>query len=299
MKFLGTGHKGIIQNGMNPAEKLTLVYMALTAVVLLAGAGHIEGEAGALAVRLTMTLVIFFTVWLNNRMPGRSVEILRKFYLLPLLGYWYGETDLMNNLFFSYLDPYLISAEMKIFGMQPSMAFSEAVNSRLWAEIFYFAYFSFYVMIFVLCAATAFMNPSSYNTMLFVLLSSFYGFYLLFIFFPTEGPCFWYALAPSDLPGGYFFEKAVKWAQETGDKPTGAFPSSHVGMALIMLILAWKYCRRIFFWMLPVALLLMLSTVYIKAHYAIDVCGGLVFGALIYFISQKLNSIFKSRQNPG
>ncbi|WGU69562.1 phosphatase PAP2 family protein [Capnocytophaga canimorsus] len=53
------------------------------------------------------------------------------------------------------------------------------------------------------------------------------------------------------------------------------------------MILLWLYShnRKLFFGILPFTTILIFSTVYIKAHYAVDVLAGLLSGILIYFIT--------------
>ena len=50
------------------------------------------------------------------------------------------------------------------------------------------------------------------------------------------------------------------------------------------MMLAWHSgSRRLFYILMPFYVLLCLSTVYIQAHYAIDVVAGLATGAAFYF----------------
>ena len=50
-------------------------------------------------------------------------------------------------------------------------------------------------------------------------------------------------------------------------------------------MLVWRTRNRRFFYiMLPLYVLLCLSTVYIQAHYAIDVLAGWATGATLYFV---------------
>ena len=68
-----------------------------------------------------------------------------------------------------------------------------------------------------------------------------------------------------------------------GEHPTGAFPSSHVGIAVICMILAWQSKNKtLFFSLLPFTILIFLATIYIRAHYAIDVIAGFIVGILFY-----------------
>jgi membrane-associated phospholipid phosphatase len=115
-------------------------------------------------------------------------------------------------------------------------------------------------------------------------------YYTVFIFFPSEGPYYYFGLTPADIHGSWFFSGAVKLAQDIGEKPTGALPSSHVGISLILLIIGWKQGKTLFYTMLPVVIFLIIATVYIKAHYALDVIGGFITAPIFVAIS---NVIYK------
>ena len=92
------------------------------------------------------------------------------------------------------------------------------------------------------------------------------------------------ALATPGWSGGFFYDM-VRSAHDAGERPTAAFPSSHVGVSTILMILAWTArSRRLFLGILPLYVLLCLSTVYIYAHYAIDVFAGWVSAFVIYAV---------------
>ena len=76
----------------------------------------------------------------------------------------------------------------------------------------------------------------------------------------------------------------VSYAHNACERPTAAFPSSHVGVSTILMLLIWTARnRRLLYWLLPFYVLLCLSTVYIYAHYAIDVLGGWVSAIVLFF----------------
>ena len=60
------------------------------------------------------------------------------------------------------------------------------------------------------------------------------------------------------------------------------------------MFLAWR-SRRLFFSLLPLFVLLCFGTVYIYAHYVVDVLGGLLSGvvvyALLYLVTLKLKRL--------
>ena len=60
-----------------------------------------------------------------------------------------------------------------------------------------------------------------------------------------------------------------------------AFPSSHVAIALVTVYFSFCYLRRIRWFHLVMAILLCLSTVYCRYHYAVDVLGGALTAAVL------------------
>ena len=77
-----------------------------------------------------------------------------------------------------------------------------------------------------------------------------------------------------------------------GEHPTAAFPSSHVGISIIALLLAWRSrSKGLVFALLPFVVLICFATVYIRAHYAIDVLGGIIAAIAFYFLWNYIYSI--------
>jgi membrane-associated phospholipid phosphatase len=64
------------------------------------------------------------------------------------------------------------------------------------------------------------------------------------------------------------------------ESPGAAFPSSHVAIALVTVYFSFRYLRAIRWAHLIVAILLCVSTVYCRYHYAVDVPAGVLMTAL-------------------
>jgi membrane-associated phospholipid phosphatase len=174
----------------------------------------------------------------------------------------------------------------------------------------------------VVCVFYFFKRYAEFELTTFIILVSFFIYYVIFIFLPVTGPQFYYLAAGLDniaagvFPevGNYFqthqealtvpgwkdglFYYLVELAHAAGERPTAAFPSSHVGVTTILMFLAWRTHNRKLFWgMMPFFVLMCLATVYIQAHYAIDVLGGWVSAIVIYvflhFLGRKICPIGK------
>jgi membrane-associated phospholipid phosphatase len=81
------------------------------------------------------------------------------------------------------------------------------------------------------------------------------------------------------------FYQLVEDAKAAGERPTAAFPSSHVGIStVIMWLIIHARNWRLLYVVLPFYVLLCCSTVYIQAHYLIDAIFGLISGTIFYFV---------------
>ena len=234
----------------------------------------------------SFTLLVLFAFLQNTRKEKNVLRFLRYFFPLLLLGYFYHETDYLNNLIFTKdLDTIISKLEMLIFGMQPSLQFADLWHSSWFAEIMYFGYFSYYLM---LAGIPLFFYirkqfKSSLQT-IFIIVTSLLIFYSVFIIFPVAGPQFYFTHQP-DLPRGFFFGSLMRFIQDSGEAPTAAFPSSHVSICLILLWICYRSQRILFWWLIPAAIVLILSTVYIRAHYAVDVLAAFLVTPVVYYIS--------------
>jgi len=270
----------------NCLDIITLLYIFITGLFILYGYQKISNFQQHLLIRLLFIMISISFIYLNNKYNSNFLNFLRHTYPVFFLLYFYGETYFLNNIFFNYFDSFIIRLESKIFGFLPSEVFHSQFNLRLISEIMHFGYFSFYLIIAFFVLTYYFQFPYLYHRRMFSFLFSFYLFYLIFIIFPTAGPQF-FIQTPEDLPQGYLFTNLVHRIIEKADNPTGAFPSSHVGMTCIIMLWLFKDFKKAFFFWLPIALTLILSTVYIRAHYAIDVIASLIIFPLFIKLSEK------------
>jgi membrane-associated phospholipid phosphatase len=126
---------------------------------------------------------------------------------------------------------------------------------------------------------------------LFIISVSFFIMYLWFIFFPVKGPKYFFAELHEIWYTnfrGFVFTKIMKGLFNNTNLGGAAFPSSHVALALIAFILNWKYNRYLIPVYLPLTILLFISTVYLYAHYFVDIPAGIVAGIGLYLLVPRL-----------
>lgn len=300
-------------SGLMVFEKVAIAYAALTTLLVLFLYTRMSDPSAILMARVRF-LAMTLALWGVYRLvPCRLMLGIRGVVQLALLGLWYPETYDFNRLF-PNLDYLFAQWEQQLFGCQPALLFSQVLPSHVASELFDMGYGSYYFMIAVTAMFYFAFRYREFERATFVILASFFIYYLIYIFLPVVGPTFYYhAVGLKTIAEGVFpnvhdyflthtaslpspgytdgvFYQFVEDAKAAGERPTAAFPSSHVGVSTICMLLAWHSGnRRLFFVYLPFYIFLCCATVYIQAHYLIDAIAGLITGVGFYFLMMWLS----------
>lgn len=302
--------KGERERGLLSMEAVTLVYMLITAAMAVLCWGRLDHPASMLLLRAGVLAGMGVLICVYRLWPCRLVILLRTVFCMVMLISWYPETYEFCKQF-DYLDHWFAQADWSLFGCQPSLEFSKRLGGTFWAETFCLGYYSYY---YIMSATVLFYLFARYRQMqraTFVYMASFLLFYLFYEIFPVAGPQYYFqyigveeaaqgiypppldyfahhADALSIQPSG-LWSQLVVGAQEVGERPTAAFPSSHVGMTVVTLMLAWRTRNRWLFWAtLALGVPLFCGTVYIKAHYLVDSLAGVAFGIGFFYLTDWL-----------
>lgn len=296
-------HKGLVM-----AEWATMAYVVLTLLLILLTYTRLHNPVSMLWLRF-QSVMMTAALWAVYRMlPCRLTMCIRVLAQMALLGTWYPETFEFNRIL-PNLDHHFAAWEQQVFNCQPALLFSQKFSSPVFSELLTLGYVSYYPMMLVLPLYYFFCQYEQALKASFLILGSFFLFYVIFIFLPVAGPQYYYMAVGTDqiaqgiFPniGNYFeshteslpapgwtegvFYKLLVMAHNAGERPTAAFPSSHVGATVIFLLLAWTSKSRKLFWSLvPFAVLMFFATFYLQAHYAIDAIAGLFAGVALYFL---------------
>jgi membrane-associated phospholipid phosphatase len=246
--------------------------------------------AHAAAILAIHALVLAHAKWPKSLL----LTFVRITYPIIMIGTLYQETGWVNLLITgNYHDHAIIALEQMIFGYQPIVRFMEAFPYRPVAEVLYFAYFSYYSLVPGVMFALYFTDRRRCFRYVSVISFVFFVCYLAFMVAPVLGPKAIliprYAemvginyVVPAVPPGvdAAFFYKIMSVIHGKWQVIGAAFPSSHVAVALGVLYFAWTSLRRARYAILIGVILLAISTVYCRYHYAVDVFGGIIFAAV-------------------
>lgn len=296
-------------------EKLTFIYILITTLIILFLRPELSVARKLLSVRVLMIFAIFGLAYLNSIKNWWVIRFSRFAFVGGLLVYWYPETFDINRMIPNY-DHLLAGLEQKIFGFQPAIAFSQLYPQRWFCELLNMGYFAYYPLIIGTSMYLYIKDRKYFEYFFFTVLFSFLCYYTIYILFPTAGPQYYFQaigfdqaqsgvfphvgfyfdrhqelLSQNTNPG--FFSHLVQNTQQVGERPTAAFPSSHVGISTLVLILILKNRRYLLFSILfPIYMALVAATVYIQAHYLIDVVAGLATSVVFFILGSQVYKEF-------
>jgi membrane-associated phospholipid phosphatase len=281
-------------------DGVTQAYVGLVGLLVLFAHGDAVPRWRLLVAAHVAALVLIHALirFQAPRPNNALLDILRHFYPLILFTPFYCETGALNHMFIrGFLDPSFIRLEARLFGLQPSLAFMEWLPYPAVSEVFYGAYFSYYLMIAGVGLALFFRNREQFFHYASVLSFVSYACFLTYIFIPVIGPRIFFRhftdyplpadvlpAAPPGFPaaiqaGGLY--QVMAWIYRSFETPGAAFPSSHVAVAITTVTFSFRYLRPIRWFHFALMIILCGSTVYCRYHYAVDVVAGALTAAVL------------------
>ena len=302
-------------------EWVMIIYALATFVFIAVFFGRLN-HPGTMIMGRILAMLMTAALWGAYRLwPCRLIMTLRVAAQILLLSWWYPDTYELNVVF-PNLDHIFASWEQALFGCQPALLFSQNFPSPWVSELLSLGYVSYYPMIAAVAFYYCIRHYDRFLYCSYVILGAFFLFYVIFIFLPVVGPQYYYMAVGTDqiaqgfFPDlGYYFHDhqasltipgykdgfvyhLLHQAHDAGERPTAAFPSSHVVISVVLLWLAYEArSRKLFYVLLPLSVLMFFATFYIQAHYAIDAIAGIFVGTAIYFLLRHLYKPHKPHES--
>lgn len=181
--------------------------------------------------------------------------------------------------------------DVRLFGVEPTI-WAEQFARPLLTDFFTICYWLFYVLGPLLGLILYLKKdwPAFRLTMLSVVLCLYMG-YVGYILWPASAPRLTISEAYSVvLQGAPYLDWTQKLIAAVPLTARGAFPSLHCAVALLAVLLAWRYLRWFFWVQIPFAAGLILGTVYLRHHWAVDILAGFVLTFVAYRASPHLDA---------
>lgn len=277
-----------VRRSLRPEDVYHLGFLSLaTAIVVAADAPRWPALA---ATHAAIAAAILSLAPADRRWPALPLRLVRDLYHLPLAIVYYRETAALHGAVWGgyCFDDVVAGLDDLLFGGQPSLSLARALPGAAFGEVMHFTYLSYYALT-VLGGLALWTRRDDGD----VFLRAVHGIvftmlvcYTTYIVFPVVGPPYhWPELHHAGLDG---YGRRALDVLLVLDKPTGAFPSSHVAVTVAFLAAFWRYLRPMFWVTIVPASLLVLSTVYVRAHYACDAIAGVVVGLVAFRVGERV-----------
>jgi len=242
---------------------------------------------------------------------GSFFRLARRLVLLPLIFVLYSEAQVFIKLINPILyDNVLANWDLALFGCQPNDVLYKIATPWL-TEFLQFCYVNYFV-IFVLIAVELHIwhNDKLFSEFVDYLFFSFVLTYVLYYILPAIGPRFYlydFAKLNAELPGVYLTNFFRDFVNTGGGIPKGGvpnpqdyiyrdcMPSGHTWITVTCIYFVIKHRMKLAWYIVPIGIGLIFSTVYMRYHYLVDVLAGLVFSVSCIFIEPKIAMFFKHK----
>ncbi len=302
--------KSIISIRLKGIDRITLIFCTWMLILTALGKAHIENPLSLFVTYLSIITGILVLIWLTEflkdiakkenchngvcrLMRPRAYNLLvfiRSYYPILLYLYFFESVALTNRAFFhDWLDPFFMNIDYALFGYLPSMEWGMRFDSIWIKELLHFAYFCYYPMIVGLPVLFYFKNRKALDEMVFVLSFVFYICYFIFSWLPVIGGRFVpIAMQWTEQADGGVFTALMAYIYTQSPHLGGAFPSSHIAVALTLSLMAWRHFRAVGYVFLCITFFLAIATVYCHYHWFIDAVFGIITGFLGFWLAQKV-----------
>ncbi|MBW3553753.1 MAG: phosphatase PAP2 family protein [Gemmatimonadetes bacterium] len=239
--------------------------------------------AGHMALFCLALLIATVRPTLEGPAARRWLRVVADWYPLLIIPLLYSALDVLNTAVWDgrFFDPLILRGEEWLFGGQPSTTFARAVPWVPLSELLHAAYISYYPLIYLPPLALYLRGQrKEFQAMLWPMVTAFLLHYIVFIYFPVQGPRYLFPIPGGAVAQGPIFGLAHS-ILDTGSSRGAAFPSSHMAIAVVQTVSAVRFLPRA----APVILLatvgLGVGAVYGGIHYATDMVAGAMAGLAI------------------
>ena len=179
-------------------------------------------------------------------------------------------------------DEMLLAFDQRLTGVTPTI-WLEHLATPGRNEFMQFAYLTYFAYLVILGGILYYRKDwRAYWSVMTYSMAGYSIGYLIAMFFPVQSP--WFSLAGAwhaPLSGGPL-TATINFIEHYGRVRGAAFPSEHVAGSVAVLWGAWRHRRWLFWVMLPLVILMCVSTIWGRYHYIADIFAGIATGTLGY-----------------
>jgi len=260
-----------------PTEAINLAAIAVLTALALLLRDRVEDLRAMLLGYAGLAALVLFVAWIaprEDRMPAPFTFFI-DFYPAAFLPLLFNTLEpLIQALRGGPRDDLLIAADRAIFGVDVTVWAQRLVRPWL-NDLLYGFYATYYFIALTLGLALWVRSRADARRFVFTLMVVYYVSWTGYFIIPALGPRFAqaaeYTISLTTTPIARTINDTINNLEKT---KFDVFPSGHTMISVAVLLVAWKRARNVFWVLLPIATGLVISTVYCRFHYVVDVIAG-------------------------
>jgi membrane-associated phospholipid phosphatase len=252
----------------------------------------------SLLLRYLLWIGLVFVIKLSCQRPeaGRIRGFIHDFSPLLFIVLIYESLGDLIQYLHPDIDPSLIRIDFFIFGVHPTL-WMERWIVPWFTDLMSFAYVSYYFIPAALVVTLYFNNQKGLHESIFVLTLGYYLSFIGYILFPAVGPRYAMThLYSVTLEGSILTDLVRDVLNAIEHNKRDCMPSGHTQMVLIVLYLSYRHERLLFYLFFPLICGLILSTVYLRYHYVVDLFAGAFLALVCVVIGPRLYKLWNVDQ---
>jgi membrane-associated phospholipid phosphatase len=261
---------------INPIQGLTLLFLIGLILLVLCFRGQIPLWRSLLwRYALCAGVLLALKRCSDREVLGRVGKFINDFSPILYIILIYQSLGDLSQYLHPDIDPQLIRIDFLLFGVHPTVWLERWIVPWL-TDVLSVAYLSYFFLPARLVHTLYLKNPRrDFDLAVFVLLLVWYLSFCGYLLFPAIGPRYTLAhLQLVSLNGSFIGDFVSHLIELVEGNHRDCMPSGHVAIALIVLPLSYRYARLLFYLFCPMVGALIISTVYLRYHYVIDLFAG-------------------------
>lgn len=273
-----------------PVQRLTIIFIIGLLILTIIFNWRIPLWHSLILFYIMLLAFLFILKYsFDKKIGGRLSEFLFSFSPIIFVILIYESLGSLIPYIRSDIDFLLIKIDFFIFGQHPSL-WIERFITPWFTDLMSLAYLSYYFIPVILISVLYLKDKmKEFNNAMFVLAFGYYLSFVGYIIFPAIGPRFTLEnLYSIQLKGSFITDFVRDTLNALEHNKRDCMPSGHTQIVLMVLYLALRYEKLLFYIFLPIVCLLILSTVYLRYHYVIDLFAGFIFAVVSILVSESI-----------
>ncbi len=187
-------------------------------------------------------------------------------------------------------DKELYEIDRWLLGVNPTVWIEQFINPYV-TELMYILYFFYFPMPLIILSYLYKQNKfKELDKALVFMLITYYGAYLLYFLVPALGPRYFPELVAQQkvpLNGLWLTDVIRDTISALEHNKFDAFPSLHTAISLATIMIIVQYRKKWLWIFIPIFIGILISLIYCRYHYFIDIIAGVVWTLIAFAITEK------------